>query len=318
VADYEPFSWRGRTLSLAAIALAAAFSSFVYGLILPNLKGFQNQPKSPEFSQVTGNLLPSQPGLSKVIQQLERQTRTELIHFSIPKQFQGQTLKEIKVSSKDKVIALTFDDGPWPRSTVQILEILKKNKIKATFFMVGEPLQEYPQIAQKVAASGHAIGNHTWHHWYHHMNEATAAREVEDTEALIYKITGVKTSLFRPPGGILNNGVADYAKKQGYFIAMWSSDSIDYRPLSAAQVRHNVLKNARPGGMVLMHDGGGDRSHTVKALPQIIAELKKRGYKFVTVPELLEKQEQKLKPKKVVKTLKPKTSVQKVPTSSGN
>jgi chitin deacetylase len=104
---------------------------------------------------------------------------------------------------------------------------------------------------------------------------------------------GVKTSLFRPPYGILNNGVADYAKKNNYAVLMWSDDSIDYRRPPVSRLVNNVLKDAKPGGIVLMHDGGGDRSHTVKALPQIITSLKQHGYKFVTIPELLEMQAKK-------------------------
>ena len=120
------------------------------------------------------------------------------------------------------------------------------------------------------------------------MNESTAAHEIEDTANLIYKTTGVKTSVFRPPGGVLNNGVADYAKKENYVTVMWSVDSIDYRPLTSQQIINNVMRRVKPGGIVLMHDGGGNRSSTVKALPQIIAQLKKQGYSFASVPELLE------------------------------
>jgi len=319
LADYEPFSGQRRTLSLAAIALAAAVGSFACGFILPSSQGTQTKTGHLALSQ-SGAKSSSQQGLSKVVTQLKQQAEADLLSFSIPTRFQGQVLKDIKLKSKEKVIALTFDDGPWPRSTVQILEILKKNKIKATFFMVGEPVAEYPQIAQQVVAAGHVIGNHTWHHWYRHMNPETAAREIEDTAALLYKVTGVKTSIFRPPGGVLNNGVVDYAKKHHYFVAMWSSDSIDYRRPSVPQLIHNVLKNAHSGGMVLMHDGGGDRSHTVEALPEIIAELKKSGYKFVTIPELLEKQDKELQAKEAItlKSASPGTSVQKSHTVSGN
>jgi len=217
--------------------------------------------------------------------------------FSLPKEFQGKTIAETTLSPKQKVIALTFDDGPWPRTTEQVLEILKQNNIKATFFWIGKNLKNSPQIGQLVVDAGHAIGNHTWHHWYHWMDAGTASREIEDTAALIYETTGVKTSLFRPPGGFLTNGPAGYAKQKNYAVMMWSADSRDwfYR-LAPAQVLVNiVLREAKPGGIVLMHDGGGDRSKTVKALPQIIDGLKQRGYEFVTVPELLEMKDQELK-----------------------
>jgi chitin deacetylase len=210
-----------------------------------------------------------------------------------PTEFQAKVIKDVKPVRQEKAIALTFDDGPWPRTTLQVLEILKKNDIKATFFWIGQNLQAYPQLAKQVVAEGHAIANHTWHHWYHRMNPSTAAREIDDTAKLIFKTTGVKTSVFRPPGGLLNNGVGDYAKKEKYVTVMWSVDSIDYRPLSSQSIYNNVIRKVKPGGIVLMHDGGGNRSATVQALPKIIAKLKEQGYSFLTVPELLEMNDKK-------------------------
>lgn len=206
----------------------------------------------------------------------------------IPPKFQAKIVKKITPIGQKKVVALTFDDGPWPRNTPQILDILKKNNIKATFFWVGLALKDHPQIAKRVVAEGHIVGNHTWHHWYHKLDATTAAREIDDTTELIYKTTGVRTTLFRPPGAVMNNGVADYAKQKKYLIAMWSNDSMDYRPLSAQQLVNNAIRKVQPGAIVLMHDGGGNHSATVQALPQIIAKLKKLGYSFVTLPELLE------------------------------
>jgi peptidoglycan/xylan/chitin deacetylase (PgdA/CDA1 family) len=158
--------------------------------------------------------------------------------------------------------------------------------------LIGQNLKYFPQIGQQVVADGHAIGNHTWHHWHRPMNQFTAIREVEDTSALIYKTTGVKTSLFRPPNGFLNNGLAAYARRLQDAVVLWSVDSGDWRGhrVSVRGLVNQVIEKARPGGIVLMHDGGGDRSKTVEALPKIIEELAQRGYKFVTVPELLRMQ----------------------------
>ena len=208
--------------------------------------------------------------------------------FPIPTEFRAKIVKKIKSLGEEKVIALTFDDGPWPHSTPQVLEILKKEDIRATFFWVGQYVQAYPELARQVVADGHAIGNHTWHHWYRQLDRATSAHEIEDTAALIYKTTGIKTLVFRPPGGLLNNGVGEYAKEQSYVTVMWSVDSMDYRTFNAQQLVKNVIRKAEPGGIVLMHDGGGNRSATIEALPQIIAQLKQLGYSFVTVPQLLE------------------------------
>ncbi|HBL13669.1 MAG TPA: polysaccharide deacetylase family protein [Cyanobacteria bacterium UBA11162] len=212
------------------------------------------------------------------------------LNFSVPVQFQGKTIREVKIKSEQKVIALTFDDGPWQNTTLQVLDILKQETIKATFFVVGKSIKNHPELIKQVVADGHAIGNHTWSHQYHQYSSAHAAREFNQTADLIYKLTGVKTSLFRPPAGILNNGLVSYAHQQKYAVIMWSVDSKDWRSrhITVQGLIDSTLKAAQPGGIVLMHDGGGDRSKTVEALPKLIAELKKQGYQFVTVPELLE------------------------------
>ncbi|MEH2242779.1 polysaccharide deacetylase family protein [Nostoc sp.] len=211
---------------------------------------------------------------------------------AIPKPFQGTIVYQAKLKANDKVIALTFDDGPGPKNTAQILEILKRNDIKATFFMIGQMVKYFPQVAKQVAADGHVIGNHTWHHWYFQMDGATAASEIDRTADIIYKTTGEKTTLFRPPGGFLNNGLAQYAKNQKYAVMMWSEESGDAerRSPQVPMLVKNVLKHVKPGAIVLMHDGGGNRSRSVKALPEMIVGLKAQGYRFVTIPQLLEMQ----------------------------
>ncbi|OKH24654.1 polysaccharide deacetylase family protein [Chroogloeocystis siderophila] len=207
--------------------------------------------------------------------------------ISVPTTFRGKTIAQVKLEHQ-KVIALTFDDGPSPY-TLQVLNILKQNNIKATFFWIGKSLQSHQQIAKQVVANGEAIGNHTWHHWQYLMKPNIAAQEIESTANLIYKITGVRTSLFRPPYGLLNNGVADYARQKRYVIVMWSVDPQDYRyKTSPQQLVNRIIPKIQPGSIVLMHDGGGNRSATVQALPQIISQLKQQGYRFVTVPQLLE------------------------------
>jgi peptidoglycan/xylan/chitin deacetylase (PgdA/CDA1 family) len=286
------------------VAFIAALGSFVMGVTLPmNSRG--NQPHALSQTQLVtaSESQDEQPKSdvnnlklaigqrvefsSKAIEQLQESR----FQSNVPSEFQGTTFRQAKLDSRHKAIALTFDDGPWPTTTTQILDILKKNNIKATFFWVGRYLQVYPELGKKVAAAGHAIGNHTWNHQYIKYNEDGAAREIDRTSALIEELTGVKTSMFRPPGGILNNGLVAYAQKKNYAVVMWSADSLDWR--SATQsLMENVMRQANSGGIVLMHDGGGNRSRTVEALPDIIAKLRKEGYTFVTVPELLKIQEQ--------------------------
>jgi len=204
----------------------------------------------------------------------------------IPAQFRGQTIYRATLPNNEKVIALTFDDGPWPDS-IRILDILRENDVKATFFWLGQNVPRYPEIVRRTIAEGHAIGNHTWNHRYPNMDAATAAAEVDNTAAKIFQETGVRTVLFRPPGGYLNNGVAAYAKRKNYAVVMWSIDTKDYLQPAAKTLADRVIRQAHPGAIVLMHDGGGSRRRTVEALPMIIQRLRQQGYRFATVQELL-------------------------------
>ncbi|MEH2084839.1 MAG: polysaccharide deacetylase family protein [Nostoc sp.] len=221
----------------------------------------------------------------------QQQVQTKGFSYTVPLRFQGAIVDAAKLTPEQKVIALTFDDGPWPGSTGQVLDILKKNQIKGTFFLIGQNVKNYPGLVKREIAEGQVIGNHTWHHWYQFLNPQAAAYEIDHTADLIYQVTGIKTNLFRPPGGLMHNGVASYARNSKYAIIRWSSDSVDYSRPAVPKLINNVFKRAKPGGIVLMHDGGGNRSKTVQALPEIIANFRKQGYKFVTIPELLEMQD---------------------------
>jgi peptidoglycan-N-acetylglucosamine deacetylase len=289
------------------VAFLAAAGSFLLGVTLPmNLRATQSAVPMQAQVLAVSQSQPAKPisnvnGLKGAIarrvdfsEQALASLQETRFQSGLPSQFKGTMLRQAKLDSQHKAIALTFDDGPWPTTTTQILDILKKNNIKATFFWVGRYLQTYPELGKQVASAGHAIGNHTWNHQYIKYNEDGAAREIDRTSALIEELTGVKTSMFRPPGGILNNGLAAYAQKKNYAVIMWSADSLDWRTATQS-LMDNVMRQANSGGIVLMHDGGGNRSRTVQALPDIIAKLRKEGYKFVTVPELLQMQEQELK-----------------------
>ena len=114
-----------------------------------------------------------------------------------PKVSKPKRLKHAALPSNEKVIALTFDDGPWPETTEKILATLKQEKIKATFFMIGQPLKSYPELGKKVLADGHAIANHTLHHWYNKMSPLVAQREIEDTAKIIKEVLNVETAYFQ-------------------------------------------------------------------------------------------------------------------------
>ncbi|MBS9387229.1 MAG: polysaccharide deacetylase family protein [Dolichospermum sp. BR01] len=279
--NYNSLPTNNHNKRLKVIAIAAIALSFTACTNIPNPRQLKTNSEPLKVAIPTNQINPKSQLLTKV----------ENLDFTVPAKYQAKTIYKVEPSNKEKVIALTIDDGPWPKTTAEMLDILKLNNVKATFFWVGSALQENPEIAKRVVAEGHAIGNHTWHHWYRKMDEATAKSEIEKTNDLIYKTTGVKTSFFRPPGGYLNNGLAAYAKSQKNSVVMWSVTSADTDPRAKYQVFvKNVIRDAKPGSIVLMHDGGGNRERTVKALPAIVSGLKQQGYRFVTVPELLEMQ----------------------------
>jgi peptidoglycan-N-acetylglucosamine deacetylase len=289
------------------IALVALGSSLSLGLMLP---------VNPNFSEVTSNQSINfndtdiKPETQKriegfktaILASWQQEAKTKGLAYTVPQRFQGATIQAAKLTPGKKAIALTFDDGPWPESTAQVLNVLKENNIKATFFIVGQNLKNYPDLGKRIVTDGHVIANHTWHHWYHFFNQQAAAYEIDRTSELIYQVTGVKTTLFRPPGGMLHNGLAAYARSKKYTVVMWSADSVDYKLPAVPKLVNNVIKDSKPGGIVLLHDGGGNRSRTVKALPEIINNFKKQGYSFVTVPELLEMQD---KDQKLMTATKP-------------
>ncbi|AFY33338.1 polysaccharide deacetylase family protein [Calothrix sp. PCC 7507] len=285
----KSFFWPQGIL-IALVALTGSLSLGLMMLVKPNASEAQSK------QSINENYIAAKPGTQQRIEGLkaamltiwQQEASAKGLASDLPQRFQGATIAEAKLAQGQKVIALTFDDGPWPQTTLQVLDILKNNDIKGTFFVVGQNVKNYPDMMKQIVAEGHAIGNHTWHHWYHYMNPQTAAYEIDHTTDLIYKTTGVKTSLFRPPGGMMHNGVAAYARNSKYGIIMWSSDSIDYSRPSVPKLINNVFRQAKPGGIVLMHDGGGNRSQTVQALPTIIDNFRKQGYSFVTVPELLQ------------------------------
>lgn len=294
--NHKSFFWP-QGLLIALVALVSSFSLGLMMLVKPNTSEAQSQQSINEIatSAKAGTQARIEGLRTTMLTSWQKQASAKGFAYAVPQSFLGATIESAKLSPDKKVIALTFDDGPWPESTAQVLDILKKNEIKGTFFVVGQNVKNFPDLTKRVVAEGHTIANHTWHHWYHHMNPQTAAYEIENTTSLIYQLTGVKTNLFRPPGGNMRNGVAAYARNSKYAIIMWSSDSKDYSRPTVPNLINNVFRTAKPGGIVLLHDGGGNRSQTVAALPTIIENFRKEGYSFVTVPELLEMQEKEQK-----------------------
>ncbi len=201
---------------------------------------------------------------------------------------QPMVVLRVRPSPTDKLIALTFDDGPWPGHTEKILQILKAEKVHATFFMVGIRVKLSPGLARLVVADGNLVGNHTLSHRELTKNSAKEVKhQIMGGADAIFRATGVRPIWFRPPYGSINGGVWKETRQLHLRVAMWDIDTRDW---SRPGVKHIVTvaeKHASKGAIILMHDGGGsDRTQTIAALPTVIRDLKKRGFVFVTLQEL--------------------------------
>jgi len=203
--------------------------------------------------------------------------------YSVPADTRGYVFNSVNVAPNNKVIALTFDDGPEPGSTDKILAVLQANNVKATFFEIGKNIDANPTYTTMVQNAGMVLGNHTYDHL---QAPADPTGQVTQTDAAFARL-GISTQLFRPPYGNFSNGVLDASLKQGDVGIIWSVDPQDWSMPGTQNIVNSVVSGAQPGGIVLMHDGGGDRSQTLAALPTIISSLRSQGYSFVTVPQLL-------------------------------
>jgi len=187
----------------------------------------------------------------------------------------------------EKLIALTFDDGPWPGQTDRILDILKREGIHATFFMQGVRVKSSPGLAKRVADEGHLIGNHTLSHKRLTKEKPIEVRrQIVGGAQTIRSATGVRPVWFRPPYGSINANVWKQTRALRLKVALWDVDTRDWSRPGMRKIITTAEKNARPGAIILMHDGGDDRRQTIAALPTIIRDLKAQGYAFVTLEEL--------------------------------
>ena len=192
------------------------------------------------------------------------------------------------VETKEKVVALTFDDGPHPRNTAKILDLLAKYNAKATFFVVGANVQKYPDLIRRTNKDGHELANHTFSHPYK-TSITELQDEIQQTNELIYSISGFLPVLFRPVGGNYNEQMINAVADDGYKVVMWSwhQDTQDWKEPGVNKIVDKVLKGTQPGDVILFHDGVDNQEQTVNALEKILPELQKQGYRFVTVSELI-------------------------------
>ncbi len=186
-------------------------------------------------------------------------------------------------------IALTFDDGPNPFYTPQVLAILQRYGIKATFFDVGYLVADYPNIVRQEYNQGNIVANHSWSHPVLTYFSAQGIQlQLTSTTNIIQATIGVRPTFFRPPYGAINKQVLSQAKNLHYTTVMWDGTAEDWNLPGVHAIVNKTLSYARNGAILLLHDGGGNRAETVAALPIIISTLKSRGFQFVTIQQLVD------------------------------
>jgi peptidoglycan/xylan/chitin deacetylase (PgdA/CDA1 family) len=201
-----------------------------------------------------------------------------------------------KGDNHNKVVALTFDDGPNEPYTSEVLDILDKYNVKATFFCVGKNVELYPETAKRIVAEGHVLGNHSYTHNANHALTEYGARDMMVAEKAISDTVGVKPHLYRPPHGKKSPWELEEVSDQGMIEVTWSVSTGELNTHSSEKVAERIVDETHRGEIILLHDGYGtshncsqaDKSLTVEALPLIIEKLQAEGYTFVTVPDLLD------------------------------
>jgi peptidoglycan/xylan/chitin deacetylase (PgdA/CDA1 family) len=205
--------------------------------------------------------------------------------------------------ANERIVALTYDDGPNPPYTSRILDVLERERVHATFFVVGRAAAAYPAVVQREARDGDAIGNHTWDHAHLILMRRTQIRtSLQQTDAAIYSAAHVHTHLMRPPFGARDWLVMQAAHKLGYTVVMWSvplARDWEYPPPQV--IAQRILPNVSDGSIIVLHDGNRgqlcgrdhlpervcDRTSDIEATQIIVDALKARDYRFVTIPQLI-------------------------------
>lgn len=214
------------------------------------------------------------------------------LHSMVPTwQLYGRSFTGLPKGTKQ--LALTYDDGPNDPYTGQLLDILARADVKATFFLIGRYVKQRPDIVHRLVDSGHAIGNHTWSHPnLIFCSTSETRRQLSETQKAIEDACGLTPTLFRPPFGGRRPGTFQTARSLGLTPIMWNVTCYDWSAKSNNSIERNARRQIRGGNVILLHDGshiafGISRAHTVKATDNLIREYRDQGYAFVTIPEML-------------------------------
>jgi len=192
-----------------------------------------------------------------------------------------------KFKTERKKVGLTFDDGPDMKNTVEILNILSEYKVKATFFVTGKNAEKFPELVELAKGQGHEIGNHSFSHSSLRFKTlAFVYEEITKTDNLLSSIGIGEVTNFRPPYGRYFPFVPLALKRLKKSMILWNIGPKDYKAKSSAQLTAFILKKLKPGSIIVLHDGGGNRRITIEALKELIPEILKKGYQFCTITEM--------------------------------
>jgi len=206
-------------------------------------------------------------------------------------QWYGRTFTGLPRSSRQ--IALTYDDGPNDPHTLRLLEVLARQDVQATFFLIGRHVQQHQEIAREIVQAGHAVGNHTFTHpLLTFKSESEIRQQLSECRAALQDAIGEHSNLFRPPFGGRRPAVLRVARELGMQSVMWNVTGYDWNAPPADVIERKVAKQIRGGDVILLHDGGhkemgADRSQTVMATDRLIVRYKSEGYEFVTIPRMI-------------------------------
>ena len=254
---FLPFVFLGLASALAGAALAPAPAPAASAPVAPATKA---QAPAPVLSVPADGPAPAAAGAPKI------------------------TFSQCHVEGP--YVAMTFDDGPHGANTPRLLDMLKQRKIHATFFMVGQCVAEYPTIVKRMVAEGHEVANHSWSHpQLSSMSEASVREQLQKTHDAIIAACGVAPKTMRPPFGAFTARQRAWSHGEwGYKCILWDVDPLDWKVRNAEHVKNEILKAAVPGSIILAHD---IHKSTIDAMPETLDGLLAKGFKFVTVSELL-------------------------------
>ncbi|MHB8214889.1 MAG: polysaccharide deacetylase family protein [Candidatus Sulfotelmatobacter sp.] len=216
-------------------------------------------------------------------------------------QWYGQTFTGLPCPSRQ--LALTYDDGPNPAHTLQLLEVLAKHNVHATFFLIGLYVRQHPEIARALVQAGHVVGNHTFTHpLLIFKSEAEIRQEFQQCRSALQDAIGQHSNLFRPPFGGRRPAVLRVARELGLEPVMWNVTGYDWNAPPASGIESEVSSQIRGGNVILLHDGGhkqlgADRSQTVIATDRLLARYRAEGYEFVTIPRMMQSAGARVEPR---------------------